>query len=65
MVVHDLDLYVLVTQVIIIVPKKHDLVLVAKPIVEDGHICRTPSYIKETILTLVYKVYYSLAKPLM
>lgn len=45
MVVHELDLHVLVTQVTIIVPKKHDLVLVSKPIVGDGHICiQLPSF---------------------
>ena len=53
MVVHDRDLHVLVTQVPIIVAKKHNLVLVSKPVIGDGYICRTPSYIKETILTFI------------
>ena len=51
MVVHGRDLHVLVTQEPIIVSNKHNLVLVFEPVVGDGDICRTSSYIKYTILT--------------
>ena len=56
MVKDDSDLHVFVSQMAIIVPKKHNFVLIFEPVVKDGNIGRTMSYIKETILALIQRI---------
>ena len=53
MVKDDSGLHVPVSQMAIIMPKKHNFVLISEPVVRDGNIGRTTSYIKETILALI------------
>lgn len=52
MVINNSDLHVFISNIAIIMTKKHNFVLISKPIVWDGNVCRTSSDIKKTILGL-------------
>ena len=53
MVIDNRDLHILVSNVSIIVSKKHNLVLISKPVVGDSYIGRTTSDINQSILTII------------
>lgn len=53
MVIRNSHLHVLISYVSIIMSKKLDLVLVSKPVVRDGDICRATCYVDQPILAFI------------